>query len=196
MTRMVLARVSLAALLVFVASCAQASAPSPTAKATATPMPLAQSADEFAAAFCSSLSAMARAVGNPDTAADSKLSAALDDAIKSGDTAAVERAAASMQAELATGRQFAAVAVGWEPGAKAAQLADRLIVAFVAFVDAKRAAAARGLTVADEQAQAALIRAGGGTAWESLLGGDAKLPSDAAEKLSGCRWWEAGAPGT
>ena len=184
------ARASLAALLVFVAGCGQGSAPSPTA----TPMPLARSADEFAAAFCSSLSAMARAIGNPDTAADSQLSAALDDAIKSGDKAAVERVAASMQAELATGRQFAAVAGGWEPGAKAAQLADRLIVAFVAFVEAKRAAAAQGLTAADERAQAALIQAGGGAAWESLLGGDAKLPTDASEKLSGCRWWEAGAP--
>jgi hypothetical protein len=137
---------------------------------------------------------MSRAIGNPDTAADSQLSAALDDAINQGDSAAVDQTAASMQAELDSGRRFAAAAAAWEPGAATAELVDQLIVAFKAFVEAKRAAAVQGLTAADALAQSALEQAGGITAWQSLLGGEANLPADATALLSDCRWWEAGAP--
>jgi hypothetical protein len=111
-------------ILALVAAGCGASTPSET------PMPVATTADEFADAWCSSLQAMARAIGNPDTAADSKLSAALDVAIERGDAASVEQIAAQMKAELETGRRFAAVAAGWQPGEAAMVPVDRLILAF------------------------------------------------------------------
>jgi propanediol dehydratase small subunit len=185
-------RIACAVVVLVAAGCGQGS--SPTATPNPTPMPPATSASEFATAFCSSLQGMARAIGNPDTAADSILSAALDDAIRSGDAAAVEAAAARMQAELESGRRFAAVAAAWEPGAKLAGVVDQLIVAFEAMVEAKRAAADQGLAAADQKAQAALMDAGAGTAWQALLSGESKVPSEAANRLVDCRWWEAGAP--
>jgi hypothetical protein len=193
-TRLVLSKVSLAGAVLFTAACGQAVAP--TASPSATPIPAATSAGEFASAFCSSLQSLARAVGNPDTAADSVLSAALDEAIRKGDPAAVDEAAGSMQAELEAGRRLAAVAAGWAPGAAAAGIVDRLIAAFVAMVEAKRSAAGAGLTEADARGQAALVEAGGLVAWQELLHGDgvAGIPSEASEQLKDCRWWEAGAP--
>ena len=119
--RRLLASLAIASLA---AACGEAAAPTPT------PIPAAASAEEFAAAWCSSLKAMVRAVGNPDTGDDSELSAAFDAAIERGDAAEVQRLAGAMSAELATGRQFATVAAGWEPGSAAASAVDRLLLAF------------------------------------------------------------------
>jgi hypothetical protein len=159
-----------------------------------TPMPVATTADEFADAWCSSLEAMARAIGNPDTAADSKLSAALDVAIERGDAASVEQIAAQMKAELETGRRFAAVAAGWQPGGAAMVPVDRLILAFEAAVEAKRAGATQGIGPAEQLSQAAFMRAGGLEAWQGMFETARALPPGPLERIGACRWWEAGAP--
>jgi hypothetical protein len=137
---------------------------------------------------------MARAIGNPDTAADSQLSAALDAAIKDGDDARVEEMATAMQDELASGRRFAAVAGGWQPGAAAMVQLDRLIVAFQAMVEAKRAAADEGLAVVDAKGQQAFMDAGGLDAWHAMINGSVSIPSEGIPSAPECRWWEAGAP--
>jgi hypothetical protein len=160
---------------------------------TATPIPVATTADEFAEAWCSSLQAMARAIGNPDTAADSKLSAALDAAIERGDYAGVEQVAAQMKAELETGRRFAAVGAGWQPGAATMVQLDRLILAFAAMVEAKRAAASQGLGAVDRLAQTAFEQAGGLEAWQGMFEAARSLPAEDLEGMTDCRWWEAGA---
>ncbi len=159
-----------------------------------TPTPAAMTADEFAAAWCSSLEAMARAIGNPDTGADSKLSAALDAAIERGDFASVDQIAAEMRAELETGRRFAATAAGWQPGTAAMAPIDRLIVAFQAAVEAKRAGARQGLGAADRLAQTALEQARGLEAWRAMFDTAKTLPPGVVERIGDCRWWEAGAP--
>jgi hypothetical protein len=185
--------VTVAVSLTLVAGCSGGSPSSPTPTASSTPAPKATSAREFATAVCSSLTAMSRAIGNPDTASDSVLSAALDEAIRAGDAARVQEAAASMKAELESARQLAAVAGGWQPGAAAAVQLDRLMLAFEAWTEAKRATASQGLAAAETAAQAALIKAGGGEAWGALIGYGA-IPAEAREGLVGCRFWEAGAP--
>jgi hypothetical protein len=159
----------------------------------ATPMPVATTADEFAEAWCSSLEAMARAIGNPDTAGDSKLSAALDVAIERADYAGVEQVAAQMRAELETGRRLAVVAAGWQPGAATMVQLDRLILAFEAMVEAKRAAASQGLGAADGLAQTAFEQAGGLEAWQGMFEAARALRTEDLGAMTDCRWWEAGA---
>lgn len=177
------------AIALLATACDQAAAPTPT------PIPAATSADEFAAAWCSSLKAMVRAIGNPDTGDDSELSAAFDVAIERGDAAEVQRLAAAMSAELAAGRQFAAVAAGWEPGSAAGTAVDRLLLAFGAMVHAKRAAAGEGLAAADERGQIALEQGGGLAAWQTMLETARAVPPDAMQHLEDCRPWdEGGAP--
>jgi hypothetical protein len=156
-------------------------------------LPVATSADEFAAAWCGSLEALARAIGNPDTGADSKLSAALDAAISRADYAGVEEVAAQMKAELATGRQLASVAAGWPPGTATAGQLDALLRAVEVLVEARRANATRGLGEADRVAQAAFEEAGGLEAWQGMFEAARGLPADVAAGMD-CRWWEAGAP--
>jgi hypothetical protein len=180
-------RTALAALLLLAAAGCTGGVPSQSA------LPVATSADEFAAAWCSSLEALARAIGNPDTAADSKLSAALDSAITRADYAGVDETAARMRAELATGRQLASVAAGWTPGAAVAGQVDALLRAVEVLVETKRANAARGLGEADRMAQAAFEEAGGIEAWQGMFEAARGLPDDATARLD-CRWWEAGAP--
>jgi hypothetical protein len=51
----------------------------------------ASNADEFVEEWCLSFAAMTRAIGNPDTAADSELSASLDAAIEAGDQAGLDK---------------------------------------------------------------------------------------------------------
>lgn len=159
-----------------------------------TSMPVATTAEEFGEAVCSSLEAMARAIGNPDTAADSKLSAALDAAMERGDYAGVEQVVAQMKAELATGRRFAAVAAGWEPGATMAGQVDALIGAFEAMVEAKRAGASQGFGAATGLGQTAFEQAGGIEAWQGMLEAGRTLPPESLQGLGECRWWEAGGP--
>ena len=139
-----------------------------SAAITASPRPArAASFDEYAVAFCSAFDSMFRAIGNPDTAADSELSAALDRAIEAGDIASVERLAGAITAELESGRQHVAVAGGWQPAAPVMAQADRVFLAFVAMIAAKRAGALH-LPGAVEP-QAAFEGAGGVDAWFAML---------------------------
>ena len=164
------------------AGCGTAAAPTPTL------LPVARSGPEFAAAWCASMQAMFRAIGNPDTASDSELSAALDQAITNADYSAVERFAAMIQAELATGRRHAESAAGWAPGAAMARHLDTLLAAFGTMVEAKRAAARDGLSAGDGGAQAAFEAAGGVESWYGMLEAARSLPADVMTLLGTCRF--------
>lgn len=156
----------------------------------ATPLPVATSADEFATAVCSSLRTIGRAIGNPDTGADSALSASLEAAITRGDYAGVEQTAATMTAELERGRLLAGVAAGWQPGAALIVHVDRLLLAFEAMVEAKRTGARQGLEAAGTLGQTAFERAGGLEAWQGMLGSFRDLPAEVLSVMEDCRWWE------
>lgn len=131
-----------------------------------TPRPAATSFDEYAPAFCSAFQALFRAVGNPDTAADSELSKALDDAVAAGDAASADEVAAKVMSELETGRQHAAFARGWTPAAPMMAHMDWVFIAFEAMTEAKRTAAKAPGSV---DPQAVLEQAGGVDAWIALL---------------------------
>ena len=163
---------------VLLAACAAGPSSSPT------PMPPATSAQEFGVAACSSLTAMSRAIGNPDTAADSVLSAALDDAIRAGDQARVNEAAARMQAELDSARSLARVARGWPPGATMGATLDRLMVAFAAFVEAKRAHAPAG----PGRCRCRCADGARGRGWRRRVAGPARRDAQAAGRGSERHW--------
>lgn len=179
--RWTLARLVLAVALVG-AGCGTAAPPAPTA------LPVARDGAEFATAWCASMQAMFRAIGNPDTAADSELSAALDQAITNADYSAVERIAAMIQAELATGRRYAESAAGWGPGSTMARHLDNLLAAFGMMIDTKRAAARDGLSAGDGEAQAAFEGAGGVESWFAMLEAARSLPPDVMTLLGTCRF--------
>ena len=141
------------------------SSPSPALRSTA--LPAATSFDGYAVGFCSAFDALFRAVGNPDTAAGSALSKALDAAVVAHDGAAAERLAAEITAELEAGRLHAAFARGWAPGAPSMVQLDRLLVAFEAMTAAKIAAAKQTPNAVDPQI--ALEQAGGLEAWTALF---------------------------
>jgi hypothetical protein len=170
------------------AGCGSAAAP------TATPLPAASSGPEFAATWCASMQAMFRAIGNPDTAADSELSAALDDAITLADYSAAERLAAMIQAELTIGRGYAEAAAGWAQGATMAGHVDRVLAAFGAMIEAKRAAARDGLPAADGRGQAAFEAAGGIDAWYGMIESARTLPPEVMTLISACRFEGDAAP--
>jgi hypothetical protein len=164
------------------AGCGTAAAPTPT------PLPAAQNGAQFSAAWCASMQAMFRAIGNPDTASDSELSAALDQAITNADYSAVERFAAMIQAELATGRRHAESAAGWGPGATMAGHLDRLLVAFGTMIEEKRATARDGLSAVDQRAQATFEAAGGVDSWYGMLEAARSFPPDVMTLLGACRF--------
>ncbi|HEX4897384.1 MAG TPA: hypothetical protein VFV53_03395 [Candidatus Limnocylindrales bacterium] len=152
-----------AALLVaaVVAACGGAASP--------TPRPGATTFEEFRTANCAAWEAMFRGVGNPDTAAGSDLSHALEAAIEAGDEATVEAKAAAIRTELEAGREHAAFAGAWEPGAAPMAAMDAVLVAFEAYIEAERGAAMNGLSAAKGAGQAAFEAAGAMKAWETLL---------------------------
>ena len=150
------------AIATLVAACGGGSA-SPTLR------PGATSFEEFRTANCEAWEAMFEGVGNPDTAGGSELSHALDDAIAGGDMAAVERNAAAIHDVLEAGRERAAFAGSWAPGAAPMIQMDRVLVAFEVYIEAERAAAANGLSAAKQAGQAAFEAAGAMEAWGLLL---------------------------
>ena len=154
-----------------------------SAAVTASPRPArAASFDEYAVAFCSAFDSMFRAIGNPDTGEGSELTAELDRAIAAGDLPAVERLAGTITAELGSGRQHAAVAGGWQPGAPVMTQLDRVLVAFEAMVAAKRAGANH--VPGAPEPQAAFESAGGVAAWFAMLEAARAMerPAGAAER--------------
>jgi hypothetical protein len=166
------------------AGCGSAAAPAPT------PLPAASDGPQFAAGWCASMQAMFRAIGNPDTAADSELSAALDDAITLADYSGAERLAAMIQADLTIGRRYAESAAGWPPGATMARHVDSVLAAFSAMIEAKRTAARDGLPAADGRGQAAFEAAGGVEAWYAMLEAARTLPPEVMTLIGGCRFEE------
>ena len=131
------------------------------------PLPAATSFAGYAVGFCAAFDALFRGVGNPDTNAGSVLSKALDAAVVAHDGVAAERFAAEITAELESGRQHAAFARGWPPGAPSMVQLDRLLVAFEAMTAAKTAAAKQTANAVDPQV--ALEQAGGLEAWTALF---------------------------
>lgn len=136
-------------------------APSPSSS------PLATSFDEYAVSFCAAFEALFLAVGNPDTAAGSELSKALDAAVVAHDGTNADQLAAKITSELESGRQHVAHARGWSPAASMMADLDRVFVAFEAMTAAKRTAANQGPDSVDPQA--AFEGAGGVDGWVAML---------------------------
>jgi hypothetical protein len=178
----------LATLAVLLGACAAvpSSAPSsaarPSASASATPI----SFDVFSARLCGSFTSLVRAVGNPDAGTPSAMSKALDDAVKARDRAAGDSAADAMLAELESGRQQAAAAAEWAPGADAMRHLDELLVAFEASTTAKRAIAA-GLPIGSGDPAKAFESAGGNAAWRATLQGISTIKAPTGAAPIACR---------
>ena len=81
---------------------------------------------------------MFRAVGNPDTGSGSELSTQLDEAVTRGDPVEANRLAEAIHAELEQGRQAAAAAAAWAPGAPAMSELNDVLTAFDAYIRAKQ----------------------------------------------------------
>ena len=186
-------RVATLVILGLLAAACSAGATAPVSSPTPSAARGATTADEFAAAVCSSLRAMNRAWGNPDTGSASDLAQAMDAAIAAGDSARIDAAATQVAAELASARAFAGSASGWQPGGAFAAQLDKLMAAFEAHLAAKRSNAGGGADQAKAAAQTAFEQAGGVDAWRAMFGGSASvsLPPDALQLLGTCRWWEA-----
>jgi len=134
---------------------------------SSTPAPVATSFEEYAVSFCAAFDAMFRAVGNPDTAAGSELSKALDAAVATHDGSAAEPLAAEITTELELGRHHVAQAGGWPPAAPVMAQLDRVFMAFEAMTAAKLAAAQGEPDAVDPQA--AFEQAGGVEAWFAMF---------------------------
>ena len=139
----------------------------PSAAPSPSPRPAATSFEEYAVSFCSAWEALFRAVGNPDTAAGSVLSKALDEAVTAKNGQEAERLATEITAELESGRRHAAVAGGWPPAAPAMTQMDRLFVGFEAMIAAKAAASTGEPSAVDPQA--AFEQAGGLEAYFAMI---------------------------
>ena len=155
---------AIALLAIMVAACGTGA---PSAASSPTPRPAATSFEDYAVSFCSAWEALFRAVGNPDTAAGSVLSRALDAAVAAKNGPEAERLAKEITAELESGRGHAEVAGGWPPAAPAMTQMDRLFVAFEAMIAAKAAAAAGGPDAVDPQT--AFEQAGGVEAFFAMI---------------------------
>lgn len=153
-----------ALLAVVVAACG---AGAPSADSSPTPRPAASSFDEYATAFCAAWTALFTAVGNPDTAAGSVLSKALDEAVATENRPEAERLAAEITVGLESGRRHARVAGGWPPAAPAMTEFDRVFVAFEAMIAAKAASAT--VTPNPVDPQAAFEQAGGVEGYFAML---------------------------
>jgi hypothetical protein len=145
------------------------------------PEPTRQSAPasyaEYADGFCSAMGAMVRAIGNPDTGADSDLSFALEQAIERGDIAAATEAAGKIRTELQAARQEASRIAGWSEGADVAKHLDRFLAAFDVYIATMLSAAPQGLGEAQAAAQQASEGEGALEAWMGMLEGVRDLAS-------------------
>jgi len=180
----VLRATGLALIVLAVAACG-AGGPSATATPSAPASAAPATYAEFDAAFCGAFTSLIRAVGNPDAGTPSVLSRALDDAVKTHDGSAAERAAGAMIAELEAGRQQAAIAARWPPAAAAMGQMDKLLLAYEAATTAKRALATGPAGVADPDK--AFEQAGGAQAWAAALTGVSKLVPPAGASPQPCK---------
>lgn len=157
------ATVAAAVVLAMAGAACGASTPGPTAE------PRVATFGEFFGGWCASMQSMLRAVGNPDTGAESQLGKALDAAIEAGDLATVEAVAGQIRIELLTGRRQTALAGTWAPGSVMASQTERVLAASEAAISAKQAAVGEGLATADQAGQDAFVKAGGAEAWTGML---------------------------
>jgi hypothetical protein len=141
---------------------------------------------EYSAGFCTALLAMTRAIGNPDTGADSDLSFAMEQAIDRGDLTAAREAAGMIGAELRAARQEASRIAQWSEGAPAAGELDRFLAAFEVYVAAMMAAAPQGLPAAQTAAQQAFEGAGALTAWMGMWEGVSALANSPERPMLDC----------
>ena len=141
---------------------------------------------EYAEGFCVASLAMVRAIGNPDTGADSELSFALKQAIEQGDLATAAEVADQMRAELRTARAEATRVAGWSEGAAAAQALDRFLAAFEVSIDASLKAAPQGLEAAQLAGQQALEAEGAFDSYISMLEAMSALASGDGRGLLDC----------
>ena len=146
----------LSVLVLVLAACVPAAQPASAAPETF---------EEFATNACDAFEAMFRAVGNPDTGSASDLSAQLDEAVTRGDPAEANRLAEAILGELERGKQSAAVAAAWEPGATAMAELNDVLVAYEAYIRAKQELSAGN----PADPQAAFEAAGGVTSWTAML---------------------------
>ena len=153
------------------------------ASPSAPSQPAATSFEEYSVAFCASFDSMFRAVGNPDTGSGSVLSKSLDEAVAAGDAVSAERLAANIRTELATGRQQAAVAGGWQPAKAVAAQLDRVLAAFEAMIEAKRLTAKHSATV---DPQTAFEQAGGVDAWTAMFEAYRTVPRPSGSAQTQC----------
>ena len=170
-----LPRAPLAAVLLALslAACSGTPAVSPGAARQSAPASYA----EYAEGFCSAMEAMVRAIGNPDTGADSDLSFALEQAIERGDMAAAAEAAGKIRVELKAAQEEASRIAGWPEGADAAKNLGRFLAAFEVYVAAMLTAAPQGLAEAQTAAQQAFEGEGALEAWMGMLEGVRDLAS-------------------
>lgn len=143
------------------------SASPPAASDAASLPPQAATHAEFGAAYCAAFDSMFTAIGNPDTGSGSELSKALDAAMAARDLDTANRLAATITGHLERGRREAWIARGWRSADPVMAQLDRVLVAFEAMVEAKRAAAAGASGVVDPQA--AFEQAGGVTSWFAMM---------------------------
>jgi hypothetical protein len=127
----------------------------------------ATSFETYGDAFCSAWRSLFTAVGNPDTAAGSELSRALDAAVEAGDDVKAARLAEQINDELETGRMHVAVAAAWLPAAQSMRHLDRLFLAMQAKTNA-HVPLANGAPDAAHP-QRAFEQAGGIDAWTGFL---------------------------
>lgn len=154
-------------LILAVAACSgtPSVAPEPTGQRAPT------SFAEYAEGFCSAMLAMTRAIGNPDTGADSDLSFVLEAAIEKGDLASATETAAKVRAELQTARREASRIAGWPEGADPARQLDRFLAALEVYLAAMLAAAPQGIDAARTAGQQAFEAEGAITSWTSMFEG-------------------------
>lgn len=129
--------------------------------------PQATTFAEFGAAYCAAFDAMFTAIGNPDTGSGSELSKALDAAMAAREADRANGLAAAITGHLERGRREAWIARGWRSADAVMAQLDRVLVAFEAMVEAKRAAASGAPGVVEPQV--AFERAGGLTAWFAMM---------------------------
>lgn len=140
--------------------------------------------DEFSTQFCGAFTSLFRAVGNPDANTPSVMSKALDDAVKTGDGAAADTAAAAMMTELESARMQAAAAARWQPTAAIMVQLDRLIVAYEALTTAKQTLAH---TPGGPDPFKAFEQAGGREAWAGVVGGVGSMPVPSGASPGPCK---------
>ena len=118
----------------------------------------------FATNACDALAALDRTVRSGHRAAE--LTRTLDEAVRGANVERADELASVIVAELERGRQSAAAAAAWQPGATAMAHLDHVLVAHEAVVAAKVRRAARDPAANPD----AIFRAAGGTvAYDAML---------------------------